>query len=99
MHQSTLKTHSDLRSIVEDVQEIFHEAASTTGEKAEDLRKKGLELLDSSVSKIQDVKSTAVETGKDIAASTDKYLQENLWRTIAISAGIGMLIGIAISRR
>jgi ElaB/YqjD/DUF883 family membrane-anchored ribosome-binding protein len=99
MHHSTLKTHSDLRSAVEDVQEMFHEAASTTGEKAEDLRNKGLEMLDSSISKIQEVQATAVETGKEIAASTDKYLQENLWRTIAISAGIGMLIGIAISRK
>jgi len=99
MHRSTLRTRSDLRSMVEDAQELFREAAATTGEKAEDLRDKGLELLDSAVSKAQDVQAAAIEAGKEIAATTDDYVQENPWRAIAISAGIGLLVGLAISRK
>jgi len=99
MHRSTLRTRSDLRSMVEDAQELFREAAATTGEKAEDLRNKGLELLDSAVSKAQDVQAAAIEAGKEIAATTDDYVQENPWRAIAISAGIGLLVGLAISRK
>ncbi|MEM4988475.1 DUF883 family protein [Collimonas sp. H4R21] len=99
MHRSTLRTRSDLRSMVEDAQQLFREAAATTGEKAEDLRDKGLELLDSAVSKAQDVQAAAIEAGKEIAATTDDYVQENPWRAIAISAGIGLLVGLAISRK
>jgi ElaB/YqjD/DUF883 family membrane-anchored ribosome-binding protein len=99
MHRSTLRTRSDLRSMVEDAQELFREAAASTGEKAEDLRDKGLELLDSAVSKAQDVQAAAIEAGKEIAATTDDYVQENPWRAIAISAGIGLLVGLAISRK
>jgi ElaB/YqjD/DUF883 family membrane-anchored ribosome-binding protein len=85
--------------MVEDAQELFREAAATTGEKAEDLRDKGLELLDTAVSKAQDVQAAAIEAGKEIAATTDDYVQENPWRAIAISAGIGLLVGLAISRK
>lgn len=99
MHRSTLRTRSDLRSMVEDAQQLFREAASSTGEKAEDLRNKGLELLDSAVSKAQDVQAAAIEAGKEIAATTDDYVQENPWRAIAISAGIGLLVGLVISRK
>ncbi|WP_211453869.1 DUF883 family protein [Collimonas antrihumi] len=99
MHRSTLRTRSDLRSMVEDAQQLFREAATSTGEKAEDLRNKGLELLDSAVSKAQDVQAAAIEAGKEIAATTDDYVQENPWRAIAISAGIGLLVGLVISRK
>ncbi|AMP07701.1 hypothetical protein CPter291_5189 [Collimonas pratensis] len=85
--------------MVEDAQELFREAAATTGEKAEDLRQKGLELLDAAVSKAQDVQAAAIEAGKDIAATADDYVQENPWRAIAISAGVGLLLGLAISRK
>ncbi|WP_211467679.1 DUF883 family protein [Collimonas silvisoli] len=99
MHRSTLRTRSDIRSLVEDAQELFRAAAATTGEKAEDLRNKGLELLDSAVSKAQDVQAAAIEAGKEIAATTDDYVQENPWRAVAISAGIGFLVGLVISRK
>ncbi len=99
MHRSTLRTRSDIRSMVEDAQQLFREAAASTGEKAEDLRNKGLELLDSAVSKAQDVQAAAIEAGKEIAATTDDYVQENPWRAIAISAGIGLLVGLVISRK
>ncbi|SFB25281.1 Membrane-anchored ribosome-binding protein, inhibits growth in stationary phase, ElaB/YqjD/DUF883 family [Collimonas sp. OK607] len=99
MHRSTLRTRSDIRSMVEDAQQLFREAATSTGEKAEDLRNKGLELLDSAVSKAQDVQAAAIEAGKEIAATTDDYVQENPWRAIAISAGIGLLVGLVISRK
>ncbi|WP_395825581.1 YqjD family protein [Collimonas sp.] len=100
MYRSTLKTtRSDVRSLVRDAQELFLEAAATTGEKAEDLRERGLELLDAALSKAQDVQAAAIETSKEIAATTDEYVQENPWRAIAISAGIGLLVGLVISRR
>jgi ElaB/YqjD/DUF883 family membrane-anchored ribosome-binding protein len=45
------------------------------------------------------VQAAAIEAGKEIAATTDDYVQENPWRAIAISAGIGLLVGLVISRK
>lgn len=100
MKASTLKTtRSDMKTLIKDAQELFREAASATGERADELRSRGQQLLDSAVTKAHEVQVAAVETGKEIAVKTDDYVHENPWRAVAISAGVGMLIGLLISRK
>ena len=88
-----------MKSLVKDAQELFQEAAATTGEKADDLRKKGLSLLDAAVSKAQDVQVSAIRKGKEAVQSTDHYVQESPWRAVAISAGLSLLVGFFIGRK
>ncbi len=92
-------TRTDMRSLVKDAQELFHEATSATGEKAEALRSKGLNLLDTALAKAQDAQAAAIDTGKELAGSADDYVQENPWRAVAISAGVGLLIGLLMGRK
>ena len=100
MHKSSFRTtRGDIRTLIKDAQDLFHEAAATTGEKAEVLRLKGSDLLDAAVSKAQNVQTAALETGKEIAASTDDYVHENPWGAVAVSATIGLLLGLIISRK
>lgn len=88
-----------MKALVKDAQELFREAASATGERADELRSRGLQLLDSAVVKAQEVQTAAIETGKEIAEKTDDYVHENPWRAVAISAGVGLLIGLLVSRK
>lgn len=100
MKASTLKTtRNDMKSLVKDAQDLFREAASATGETADELRTRGLQLLDSALVKAHEVQTVAVETGKEIAVKTDDYVHDNPWRAVAISAGVGVLIGLLISRK
>ena len=98
--QSNLKTaRSDMKSLLQDAQDLFRQATSATGEKAEMLRNQGLSLLDSAVTKAQEVQTAALETGKEMAESADTYVQENPWKAVAISSGVGVLIGMLIARK
>lgn len=100
MQKSSFKTtRGDIRSLIKDAQDLFHEAAASTGDTAELLRNKGLELLDVAVSKAQNVQTAARETSKEIAVSTDEYVHENPWGAVAVSATIGLLLGLIISRK
>lgn len=100
MMESNLKTvRTDMRTLIKDAQDLFREATSATGMKAEDLRNRGLDLLDTAVAKAQNVQVAAMETGKEIAETADGYVHENPWRAIAISAGVGVLIGMLIARK
>jgi len=96
-HLKTART--DMRSLVRDAQDLFREATSATGDKADVLRSKGLSLLDAALSKAQDAQSAAIDTGKEWAGSADDYVQDNPWRAVAISAGVGLLIGLMIGRK
>lgn len=100
MKSSSLKTtRGDMKSLVKDAQELFNEATNATGERADELRNRGLQLLDSALTRAHEVQAAAVESGKEVAERTDEYVHENPWRAVAISAGVGLLVGILISRK
>lgn len=98
--QSNVKTaRTDMRSLVKDAQDLFRQATSATGDKADLLRTQGLNLLDSAMGKAQEVQAAAMQTGKEVAETTDTYVQENPWKAVAISAGVGVVIGMLLARR
>ena len=100
MTSSSYKTvRNDLKSLVRDAQDLFREAASVTGDKAEELRGRGLEMLEDALTRAQELQAVAMETGKEIAETTDDFVRENPWKAVAISAGAGLLLGMLIARK
>lgn len=100
MTASSYKTvRNDMKSLVRDAQQLFREASVATGERADELRAKGQELLDSAAQRAQDLQAVAVETSKELANNTDSFVKENPWKAVAISAGVGVLVGMLIGRR
>lgn len=100
MTASSYKTvRNDMKSLVRDAQQLFREASVATGERADELRAKGQELLDSAAHRAQDLQAAAVETSKELANNTDSFVKENPWKAVAISAGVGVLVGMLIGRR
>lgn len=100
MTASSYKTvRNDMKSLVRDAQQLFREASVATGERADELRAKGQDLLDSAAQRAQDLQAAAVETSKELANNTDSFVKENPWKAVAISAGVGVLVGMLIGRR
>ena len=100
MLESNLKTvRTDMKSLIRDAQELFREATTSTGVKAEELRDKGLGLLDTAMDKVQDMQTAVVETSREVAGTADDYVRENPWRAVAISAGVCLLVGMLIARK
>jgi ElaB/YqjD/DUF883 family membrane-anchored ribosome-binding protein len=100
MLESNIKTvRNDMRTLIKDAQDLFREATSNTGVKAEDLRNKGLTLLDTAMERAQEVQAAAVETGKEVAQTTDEFVQENPWAAVAIAAGAGLFLGMLFGRK
>jgi ElaB/YqjD/DUF883 family membrane-anchored ribosome-binding protein len=100
MLESNIKTvRMDMRTLLKSAQDLFREATSSSGERAEDLRNRGLMLLDAALEKAQEMQSVAVETGKEVAQNTDEFVQQNPWKAVAISTGVGLLAGMLLSRK
>lgn len=100
MMQTNVKTaRTDMKTLLKDAQDLFRQATSATGDKADMLRTQGANLIDSAMVKAQEVQAAALETGKEMADSADTYVQENPWKSVAISAGVGVLIGMLIARK
>lgn len=100
MQNSHFKTvRNDMKTLVQDAQQLFREASNSTGEKADELRAKGLVLLDVALEKAQDMQAVAVEKGKAAAHSTDEFVHAKPWQAVGIAAGIGLLVGLLAARK
>lgn len=100
MLATNIKTvRNDMKTLVRDAQDLLREASLSSGEKAEELRAKGLALLDTAMEKAQEVQAIAIEKGKAAAQTTDEFVHEHPWKAVGIAAGVGLVIGLLISRR
>ena len=90
---------ADFKVLVRDAQSLLQAATALGGEKAEELRRRGMELLDTAVAKGGSAQGVAVVKGKELAATADVYVKDNPWRTIAAAAGVGLLVGVILGRR
>ena len=100
MLASNIKTvRNDMRTLIRDAQDLFREATATSGDKADELRHRGLILLDTAMERAQDLQAAALATSKDVAQNTNVYVRENPWKALAISAGVGLAIGMLLPRK
>ena len=90
---------TDVKTLVKDAQSLLTAAAALTGEKAEDLRARGMAMLDTAMGKASVVQGQAMVKGKELAQTADVYVKDNPWRTIAAAAGVGLLVGVILGRK
>ena len=90
---------TDMKALVKDAQSLLTAAAALTGEKAEDMRARGMELLDKAMGRASQYQGQALVKGKELAHTADVYVKDNPWRTVAVAAGAGLLLGVILGRK
>jgi ElaB/YqjD/DUF883 family membrane-anchored ribosome-binding protein len=93
------KLMSDIKTVLADAEDLLKQAASTTGERAVELREKAVSRLKQAKEKATDAHVVVVEKGKKAVRATDDYVHEHPWQSVGIAAGVGVLIGLLINRR
>jgi ElaB/YqjD/DUF883 family membrane-anchored ribosome-binding protein len=93
------ETSADVKALVRDAQSMLSAAAALTGDKAEELRSRGMELLDRALGRASQYQGQAMERGRELAHEADVYVKDNPYRTLAVAAGIGVLLGVLLSRK
>lgn len=90
---------SDIKAVLSDAEDLLKQAASTTGERATELREKALAQLKQAKDKAADVQVVVVEKGKAAARKTDDYVHEHPWQSLGIAAAAGFVLGLLINRK
>jgi len=91
--------NSDMKTLVKDAQSLLNAAASLTGTKADELRARGMRMLDAALGQGRKYQDQAMVKGKELAHTADVYVKDNPWRTVAVAAGAGLLIGVLLGRK
>jgi ElaB/YqjD/DUF883 family membrane-anchored ribosome-binding protein len=90
---------SDVKALVRDAQGLLSAAAALTGDKADEMRARGMELLDRALGKASQYQGQALVKGKELAHTADVYVKDNPWRTIVAAASVGLLVGVLLGRK
>lgn len=90
---------SDVKNVLSDTEELLRAAASSTGDKAVELRDRAMVSLKRAKEKIEDVQDLVVERSKAAARATDDYVHDHPWRAVGMAAAVGFLIGLIVNRR
>jgi ElaB/YqjD/DUF883 family membrane-anchored ribosome-binding protein len=90
---------NDMKALVRDAQALLSAAAALTGDKAEEMRTRGMEMLDRALGKAGHYQGQALVKGKELAHTADVYVKDNPWRTVVAAASIGLLVGVLLGRK
>lgn len=92
------KLMQDLRIVVADAEDLLRATAGQAGEKVSAARERIQENLAAAKQRLAAAQDAVVARTKEAAKVTDEYVHENPWKAVGIAAGVGLVIGMLISR-
>jgi ElaB/YqjD/DUF883 family membrane-anchored ribosome-binding protein len=93
------KLMEDLRTVFVDVEELLRATASQTGERITAARAKAEESVKVAKARLTEVQAAVAAQTKVAAKAADDYVRANPWQAVGISAAIGLIFGMLITRR
>jgi ElaB/YqjD/DUF883 family membrane-anchored ribosome-binding protein len=92
------KLMQDLQMVVSDAEELLRATAGQAGEKVNAARERIQDSLDGAKVRLAVAQEAMLEKTRQAARATDDYVHESPWRAVGIGAGVGLVIGMLISR-
>jgi len=93
------KLMSDLRVVVADAEEVLRMTANEVGESAADLRKRVQARMNQAKADLLHLQEAAFAKAQAVGHAADDFVHDNPWKSVGIAAGIGLVVGLLISRR
>jgi len=95
-HQiSTDKLVTDLKAVAHDTEELLKASAGEVSDKAREARARLSAALERAKDSCERLQEKAVESAK----AADKVVREHPYQSIGIAFGVGLLIGVLVTRR
>ena len=95
----TAQLLADFKTLVADAEALLNATAEQGGEGIAQIRAQAQDSLAQAKTNLMDVQDEMAEKAKAMVADADAYVHEKPWQSVGIAAGLGLLIGLLISRR
>jgi len=93
------KLITDFKAVMADAEELLHATANQAGEKVTAVRGRVQERLRLAREELDRAEAAVMNRTRAAARATDGYVHEHPWTIAGVCAGVGLLIGMLISRR
>jgi len=89
----------DLSAVIRDAEGLLKATAAQTGEKVQEIRARAEESVRQAKERLAGVEEEALQRAKVLAGEAEQYVRTNPWQAVGVAAGIGLVLGLLISRR
>ncbi len=89
----------DLTAVIRDAESLLRATAAQTGDKVEEIRARAQESVRQAKERLAIIEDQALEHARALAGDADDYVRDNPWQAVGIAAGIGLVLGMLITRR
>jgi ElaB/YqjD/DUF883 family membrane-anchored ribosome-binding protein len=89
----------DLHAVIRDAESLLKATAAQTGEKVQEVRARAEESVRQAKERLAGVEDEALQRAKALAGDAEEYVRGNPWQAVGIAAGIGLVLGLLMSRR
>jgi ElaB/YqjD/DUF883 family membrane-anchored ribosome-binding protein len=89
----------DLKTVMSDAEALLKATSAQTGEKIQEVRARAEESLRVAKQRLTAAEEEALRRAREIADATEEYVRDNPWQSVGIAAGVGLVVGLLLSRR
>ncbi len=99
LKDSQTRLSRDVRTLVDDAEALLRHAVRDAGEGYDDARSRLERSLKNARSELEGVEHAVLDNARRAKRATDEYVHQHPWQSMGIGAGVGLLLGMLISRR
>ena len=89
----------EVRDMVDDAEALLRHVVRDAGDGYDDARSRLERSLKKARAEIEGAEHAVLDNARRAKQATDVYVHEHPWQSMGIGAGVGLLLGMLISRR
>lgn len=93
------KLVNDLRTLVQDSEDLVKATSEELGEKTQEARKRVSQALDQAKQSCNELEDRAWTRAKQKGKEADEYIHQHPYGTMGTAFGIGVLLGLLLNRK
>ena len=97
--EDTNRLADDFRAVVSDAEQLLRHAATQAGDGYNEARQRLEASLAAAREELGALQQSAADGARRAGRATDGYVRDHPWESIAIGAGVGLLLGLLIGRK
>jgi ElaB/YqjD/DUF883 family membrane-anchored ribosome-binding protein len=95
---STDKLLDDLKTVVNDAEELLKATAGQAGERMSEARARAEASVRAARERMSGMQDDVLAQTKEMAEEADAYVRRNPWQAVGIAAAVGVILGLMIRR-
>jgi ElaB/YqjD/DUF883 family membrane-anchored ribosome-binding protein len=93
------KLIDELNAVIREAESLLKATAANTGDTIQAARKRAEETVRQAKERLSAVEEEALKRARALADDADGFVRDKPWQAVGVAAGLGLILGLLISRR